>query len=414
MSSSSALVDHYTYKLDRLDVGWSNNYSIMAFIQDDFWPAIFHDDASIDYAYSVESRSARIASCFLELEKMNQDLESKLRNDFHSILNSMDRLSLSPTLHSPSPPPNPLARTTSSIHNSFTIAAYSWLLENVTNPYPSSVVKTSLAQRHNYSLSAVNSWFVNARRRMGWTALCRDYFNNCRADALDAAHRALINEDPNRPLSPDVIHAFVRVKVAAEDLYSSTFTKSALAGDLDAVVRDMTDQDATPVGGQKHREPEEVVDPPEASEVELQNKAQYYYLSSDYSSSSSPVPPLDQSLTDDSEEEEEISPPVLAGRKRRLSCSESAYSAALPTKRRRNLRYARLLFNFSFPNLPIHSFPASLPQSRLAHRPQRNLWNMVKNRAPGQFLRLLRASPLHANDVCLIQTPLECQNIRRG
>ncbi|KAF8560023.1 hypothetical protein OG21DRAFT_1502381 [Imleria badia] len=312
----------------------------MALLQDDFWSAIFHDDTH-------SPRSSRIASCFLELEKVNQDLESKLRDDFNSILNSMDRFSLSPT---PTPTPQPLSlplnpptRTISTHNSSFTIAAYSWLLENIANPYPSSTVKASLAQQYNCPLSAVNTWFVNARRRMGWTTLCRDYFDNCRANALDAAHRALVNEDPNRPLPPNIIHAFVGVKATAEGLYSSNFSKSALAGDLDAVVRDMTDQHTILVGERKHRELKEMVESPEALEAELQNNklvAQHSYPSPDYSCSSSPVPPLDESLTDDSEEEEEILPPILAGRKRRLSYSEPAHPtmSTSSTKRRKHMR----------------------------------------------------------------------------
>jgi hypothetical protein len=350
----------------------------MALLQDDFWPVIFHDDTgcgTVACAYAVASRSAHIASCFLELENMNQDLESKLRNDFNNILNSMDRLSLSPTPQPPSPPLNLPTRTIPSIHNSsFTIAAYSWLLENIANPYPSSTVKASLAQQYNCPLSAVNTWFVSARRRMGWTALCRDYFNNCRADALDAAYRALVNEDPNRPLSPDVLHAFIVVKATAEGLYSSTFSKSALAGDLDAVVRDMTDQDTRLVGERKHYEIKEMAESPEALEAELQHKtlvAQYYNHSSDCSCSSSPVPPLDESLTDDSEEEE-VLPPILAGRKRRLSCVEPAHTtiSTLSTKRRKHSWYAGPLLYFAFPHSLIHSVPP-LPHSRLASR-QRN------------------------------------------
>lgn len=210
---------------------------------------------------------------------------------------------------------------------------------------------------------------------MGWTALCRDCFNNCRADALDAAYRALVNEDPNRPLSPDVLHAFIVVKATAKGLYSSTFSKSALAGDLDAVVRDMTDQDTRLVGERKHYEIKEMVGSPEALEAELQNRtlvAQYYNPSPDCSCSSSPVPPLDESLTDDSEEEE-VLPPILAGRKRRLSCLEPAHTtiSTLGTKRRKHLWYAGPLLYFAFPHPFIHSVPL-LPRSRLASRPQRN------------------------------------------
>ncbi|KAG6380870.1 C-terminal domain of homeodomain 1-domain-containing protein [Boletus reticuloceps] len=312
----------------------------MALLQDDFWPALFHDDTgcgAIVDTHSIVSRSSYIASCFLELEKVNQDFESKLRNDFNNILNSMDGLSLSPTPQPPSNPPPP-TRTVSSIHNSsFTIEAYSWLLKNIANPYPSLAVKTSLAQQHNCTLSAVNTWFINARRRIGWTTLCRDYFHNCRADALDAACRALVDEDPDRPLPPNVVHAFVGVKATADSLYSSAFPKSAFAHDIDVVTRNMTDQDIKLMDERRHCELEGMVESSEASETESQNQEPVLqHHSPDSSCFSSPVPLLDESLTDDSEEED-VLPPILAGRKRRLSCSEPAHATTLSTKRKRHM-----------------------------------------------------------------------------
>ena len=123
----------------------------------------------------------------------------------------------------------------------FILEAYSWLLlENIANPYPSLEFKASLAQRYNSPVSAVSSWFANARRRMGWTALCRDSFRNCWADAVDAAYRVLVKGDPNHQLGPEITHTFVTAKVTAEGL-CATSARSALVfvGNLDHVVRDM-------------------------------------------------------------------------------------------------------------------------------------------------------------------------------
>ncbi|KAG8219497.1 putative mating-type protein beta [Butyriboletus roseoflavus] len=301
----------------------------MALFQDDFWPALFRGDVGCEaIADSMPSRSAHIASCFLELEKLNQELRSKLRDDFINILNGMGSISLSSTPQLPSPSSTPPSRSSPLIHDtSFITEAYTWLLENIANPYPSSKVKTSLAQRYNSPLSAINSWFINARRRMGWTALCRDSFNNCRADALDAAYRALVEEDPNRQLPPDITHAFISVKVAAEGLYSSTLTKSALAGDLETAVNDMSEQDNVPANKQKCCGPRGTIEFSMVSDVDSQNQtsvAQDCYPSPDHSPSSSLVPALDEPLTDESEGHEVILPPTLAGRKRRLSSSEAA------------------------------------------------------------------------------------------
>ena len=311
----------------------------MALLQDDFWPAIFRDDVdcgTIVRTHSDPSRSAHITSCFLELEKLNQELKSKLRDDFVNILNGMGNISLSSTPQSPSLSPTPPSRPSSLHDTSFITEAYSWLLDNIANPYPSSSVKASLSQRHNCSLSAINSWFVNARRRMGWTALCRDYFNNCRADALDAAYRAFIKEDPNCQLPANIIHAFISVKVAAEELYSSTLTKSVFASDLDTIVKDMPDQESVPIREKECRESERRIEFSKRLDVGMQNQpsvAQNCYPSPDHSPSSFPVPALEQSLTDESEDDEDILPPTLAGRKRRLSSSESHTSTSEPTTR---------------------------------------------------------------------------------
>ena len=221
--------------------------------------------------------------------------------------------------------------------------AYSWLLENIANPYPSLEFKASLAQRYNSPVSAVSSWFANARRRMGWTALCRDFFRNCRADAVDAAYRILVKGDPNHQLGPEITHAFVTMKVTAEGLYV-TSAKSAVAGDFDHVVRDMLAEEkivcSKERGGYTRKQPTHMPDMAQKNSM-----APIYYRSRDPSPSSSPVPHLDNSLTDESEED--ISPPSLAGRKRRSS-SELAQlpGSRITTRSVKRPRYAFALFVF--------------------------------------------------------------------
>ncbi|KAG1873206.1 hypothetical protein F4604DRAFT_1681247 [Suillus subluteus] len=62
-------------------------------------------------------------------------------------------------------------------------------------------------------------------------------------DTVDAASCALVKEDPARGVAPAIFHDFQQMKAATQHLYTSTFTKSVLAGDLDAVVKDMTEED---------------------------------------------------------------------------------------------------------------------------------------------------------------------------
>jgi hypothetical protein len=200
----------------------------------------------------VASRISNIASCYLDVKHEEESFASQLSIDCDAMLHQMNALNLnaqSKSLHPdsatrpPASPPTPTQNAESSSSPCLP-PAYRWLLDNLHNPYPSAEVKARIAAASSCQVSSVNSWFINARRRIGWTTLCRERFSNCRADMIDAAYRALVEEDLQRALSPELRHSFVAMKVAAEGLYSSTpFTRSTLAGDLDAIVKDMTQGD---------------------------------------------------------------------------------------------------------------------------------------------------------------------------
>lgn len=174
--------------------------------------------------------------------------------------------------------------------------------------------------------------------------MCRDYFNSCRANALDAAHRALVEEDPKRQLPANVIHAFISVKAAAEELYSSTLTKSVLAGDLGAVVDDMPDQNGISAHKKKHSE--RTLELSKPSDMDPQNKKlvtpNCYPTPNHSPSPCSLVPMLDETPTDETEDDEHTPSPILAGRKRRFSSSEGPHTPKIESTARlvKRLRYA--------------------------------------------------------------------------
>lgn len=204
-------------------------------------------------AHSVASRISNIASCHLGVKSEEENYSAQLRSDCDAMLRQMEALNLNAqpiSAHSNScrDTHSPVLLTTSTLdarYSSppFTVPAYQWLLDNLHNPYPSPEVKARIATASSCRVFSINSWFINARRRIGWTTLCRERFSNCKADMIDAAYRALVEEDPQRALPPGLRHSFFTMKVAAEGLYSSTFTKSAFAGDLDAIVKDRTEED---------------------------------------------------------------------------------------------------------------------------------------------------------------------------
>lgn len=196
----------------------------------------------------IASRISNLASCFLDIKREEELSTSQLQSDCDDMFRQMDALGLNAQ---PNSPPSPDIRTsTLNMESSAQILtpAYQWLLDNLHNPYPTAEVKARIAAASSSQISSVNSWFINARRRIGWTTLCREHFSNCRADMIDAAYRALVQEDPQRALSPEVRHSFVAMKVAAEGLCSSTFSRSAFVTDLDVIVKDLTQEDRKSVG----------------------------------------------------------------------------------------------------------------------------------------------------------------------
>ncbi|RDB29475.1 Mating-type protein beta1-1 [Hypsizygus marmoreus] len=120
--------------------------------------------------------------------------------------------------------------------------AYRWLLQNIHNPYPAKATREEICRQHSYLRKAVDTWFIEARKRMGWNALRRSRFANKRVDIVDAATRFFVQPDDKRPLDPNIELEFASIERRAKDLYSDRFSQSILATKLDVTVKDLTPQ----------------------------------------------------------------------------------------------------------------------------------------------------------------------------
>ncbi|KAL4063656.1 C-terminal domain of homeodomain 1-domain-containing protein [Scleroderma yunnanense] len=269
---------------------------------------------TVSLAHSVAFRISSIAGCFLAVQHEQQMQTTQLYKDWDAIFHQMETshrcsspeaVHYTPQLPSSAPP---------SDHGSpsFLPLAYKWLLDNLHNPYPSTEVKAHIATTSGCAVSSINSWFISARRRIGWTPLCRNKFNNCRADMVDAAYHVFIKQDPSHRVSSEIAQAFMTIRVAAEGLYASTFSKSPFAAELDAVVRDMTEGDQLwrdEEGRGTLRRRVSQVEGPERS-----------IPSSNSSSSPSPLASAASILSSsDSDDDTDLAPPILVGSKRRAS-----------------------------------------------------------------------------------------------
>lgn len=144
-----------------------------------------------------------------------------------------------------------------------------------------------------------------------------------------------VKEDPNHQLGSEVAHAFATMKVAAEGL-CATSAKSALAGDLDSAIKEMSVANKVSARDSRRGEIAKVMCSEDRQEctrkqatcvLGISRKTSMtlvYYPSPDLSHSSLPAVWMDGSLANESEDEEDISIPSLASRKRRLLPSESA------------------------------------------------------------------------------------------
>lgn len=117
--------------------------------------------------------------------------------------------------------------------------SYDWLLGNMHNPYPSTHIRESIAQKSGATRKDVDNWFIDTRKRIGWNDTRKTFFSNKRADIVDAATRFCAN-DEKLSLSQGAEHALVSVMKNARDLYRDKFDETMLVTKLASAVKDLT------------------------------------------------------------------------------------------------------------------------------------------------------------------------------
>lgn len=106
------------------------------------------------------------------------------------------------------------------------IPAYTWLLRNLHNPYPSRAVRKTLAHQAGVTAFEIKEWFREVRRHVGWIDLCRNRFSSSRVFIVNAATQALVAEDPSHPLPIELQVEFLTLQGRIENLYRRTSTES--------------------------------------------------------------------------------------------------------------------------------------------------------------------------------------------
>ncbi|KAG5640228.1 hypothetical protein DXG03_009767 [Asterophora parasitica] len=191
----------------------------------------------------VSSRIAFLTDQIMDFKSSSDALKDDLEDVFAQFdINDNSRVASSSRAVSENIPSLPELPnyTTNSSHPSYIEPAYQWLLNNIHNPYPSKEARIAIAREVNSDAKSIDSWFIYARKRMGWNTLRKKHFANKRVDIVDAATRFFVQEDPRRPLDPTVELEFAGIKKCAKDLYADRFERSTLASKLDIAVKDLT------------------------------------------------------------------------------------------------------------------------------------------------------------------------------
>ena len=202
--------------------------------------------------------------------------------------------------------------------------AYSWLMQNIHDPYPNFAQTRVISDICNTSAAQVELWFQEARDSIGWSKLSRDFFAGSVNATVAAARRVFLEREGDRKISFDIVFAFTTVKAFAETLFLDY--PPSQGNNVDT--RSITAIRTMDMGQDHHMgsSPGHYINNTDSILVPPQVNLQYLDPLSDVSDS------------DESEEEDTTPPPSIAGCKRLLVEDELTSQAAglgRPPKRRR-------------------------------------------------------------------------------
>lgn len=302
---------------------------------------------------SVALRIATLSEYLLDFQNSADAMSSSLQDDLESIFARVeindtptDTHQLNPTPFSTSlltparqdPSSQPDSTLPRAGYPAYIAPAYSWLLQNLHNPYPSKEVRNVISSQTGSPRTAIDTWFIDVRKRIGWNALRRKQFSNKRIEIVESASQFFLHPNPDRPLDSDVAIAFATIETCAKDLYAERFAESALAAKLDVAVKDMTPEMKDQAKADERRRKQQARQDRDQAWRDAQAASSY---PSPRRSPSSPPEPL---LSSDELDLSVIRPMSLTSRKRSrspLDASERNYEQShdQPNKRSRYCDY---------------------------------------------------------------------------
>jgi hypothetical protein len=195
--------------------------------RDDIQRAIPFDQANdeiLELANAIVTRSSLVAHSFSLLNQKCQELTESFQNEVEEILNpegsssSKSRSKSITPIGSSSLPP-------------YIAPAYQWLMENLHCPYPTVAKKDSLAKRSGTGRKAVDAWFIDVRKRIGWSSLRKSRYQGKKKEIIRDATK-FFQEGKH----VDAALEFASIHGAAKELYSGKLGHSMLAARIGALI----------------------------------------------------------------------------------------------------------------------------------------------------------------------------------
>lgn len=115
-----------------------------------------------------------------------------------------------------------------------------WLVKNLHNPYPSKETRKTLSTQTNTPQKAIDSWFTDIRKRIGWNSLRKKHFSTRKAMIAAATKffkpsSAQLDSGTGPEDTTHFDEEFALLEDNAKNLYSRIFSTSTLADRLDTV-----------------------------------------------------------------------------------------------------------------------------------------------------------------------------------
>nr|AWT37973.1 A7 homeodomain transcription factor 1 [Lentinula edodes] len=142
-----------------------------------------HQANDVDYETSLQAVSVSqcmqlLCDTFISLKVKADECATEFRNDLlvtplekEINLSSITSRSPSPSRTTRSPSPSSSSQLPNGNLPSYIPPSYTWLLSNLHNPYPSTTIRDTIASTTNTPRRLIDAWFVDVRRRIGWTNL---------------------------------------------------------------------------------------------------------------------------------------------------------------------------------------------------------------------------------------------------